>query len=64
MHIGMNGQWVRTRTPEGAKAFLDEQRMEHERREQAAAKARARRADAMAWLRSGWQWLRHRRPGD
>ncbi|HEV7948814.1 MAG TPA: hypothetical protein VGP24_03510 [Glaciihabitans sp.] len=28
---GGNGHWVRTRTPEGAKAFLTEKRIEQER---------------------------------
>jgi hypothetical protein len=60
MPRGMNGHWIRTRDPEGAKAFLDEQRMDRERREQAAARSRARRADAFAWLRSTWRRLLHR----
>lgn len=32
MNLGSNGHWVRTRTEEGAKAFMAEQRAESERR--------------------------------
>jgi hypothetical protein len=53
-----NGHWVRTRTDEGAKAFADEQRLEKERHERAAARSRARRAEAVAWVRAAWRRLR------
>lgn len=54
---GGNGHWVRTRSPEGAKAFLQERAMEAERREAAAARSRERRRAAMGWIRARWQQL-------
>ena len=60
MNRGMNGHWVSTRTPEGAKAFMDGQRLDQERRDRADELARARRADALARIRSLWRMLRRR----
>jgi len=56
----MNGQWARTRTPEGAKAFMDGQRLDQERRDRADELSRARRAEALARVRSLWRRLRRR----
>jgi hypothetical protein len=44
---GGNGQWVRTRNPESAKAFLAEKRMEEERR--VARRERSRELQRRIW---------------
>jgi hypothetical protein len=55
--LGQNGHWVRTRTPEGAKAFLQEKQMEAERHQAAAARSRARRRAATEWIKARWRRL-------
>lgn len=46
--FGPNGQWVRTRNDESAKAFIDERRAEDERR---ARKVNGRRrAGRLPWI--------------
>lgn len=55
MGVGGNGQWVRARTEEGAKAFVAEQEMEAERLRDRAQRSREFRQRVAARLRS---WLR------
>ncbi|MDJ0350772.1 hypothetical protein [Cryobacterium sp. PH29-G1] len=55
---GGNGQWVRTRNKEGAKAFLQERKMESERRQAARTRSRAFWSAARRRIRSIWRRLR------
>lgn len=49
--FGPNGQWVRTRNDESAKAFIDERRSEDERRAQKVYGRR--RVGRLPWLLLG-----------
>jgi hypothetical protein len=48
----MNGRWVRTSNPENAKAFVQERKMEADRRRAAHERSRQRRDAVLGWLRS------------
>ena len=58
MSGGSSGQWVRTRTPEGARAFMKEKEIESRLRYERELRSQERMRAAWRWLRSLWSRIR------